>query len=210
MFAALGRFVSRRPWYVIGAWIVFAVLVVSLSPQLEPTADQSEFLPDHYESIKAYDRLDAEFPGTNTSIAATVVFDHEDGTPLSQDDLVAANEAMASIKDDLGATFDGFLSPDPARPEVVVVPSKNNDIGFAQLLLSPDSAGYEPEALDDARRLRTQVTEAIDGSGLEAGVTGNVASSVDNEDASSDALLIVGVATVLLIVILLALNFRSC
>src|SRR6478609_237674 len=29
MFAALGRLASRRPWYVIAAWIVLTVLVVA-------------------------------------------------------------------------------------------------------------------------------------------------------------------------------------
>jgi len=209
VFGALGKFVSRKPWIVIGAWVVFAVLVVALSPKLESTADQSEFLPDHYESVKGFDQLAEDFPDTNTSIAATIVFDREDGEPLSQDDLVAANAAMASIKGDLGKTFDGFLTPDPSQPDLVVIPSENNDIGFAQLLLSPDLAGFEPEALDDARDLRKDVKAAVADTGLEAGVTGNVASSVDNEDASGDALLIVGIATITLIVLLLALIFRS-
>jgi RND superfamily putative drug exporter len=207
VFSLLGRLVSRKPWYVIGAWIVFAVLVVALSPKLESTADQSEFLPNHYESVKGFDQLAKDFPDTNTSIAATIVFDRADGDPLTQDNLAAANQAMSSI--DLGKTFDGFVAPDPSQPDLVVVPSKNSEIGYSQLLLSPDLAGFEPEALDDTRQLRDDVQAAIKGSDLEAGVTGNVASSVDNEDASGNALIIVGVATVLLIVILLALIFRS-
>ena len=207
MFSALGRLVSRKPWYVIGAWIVFAVLVVALSPKLESTADQSEFLPDHYESIKGFDQLAKDFPDTNTSIAATVVFDREDGTPLTADDLAAANQALVGI--DLPQTFDGFVEPDPSNPSNVVIPSDKSDIAYAQLLLSPDLAGFEPQALDDTRDLRAEVHEAVDGTDLEVGLTGNTPSSVDNEDASGDALLIVGVATILLIVILLALIFRS-
>ena len=199
---------SGRPWIVIGSWVVFAVLVVAFSPKLESTVDQSEFLPDHYESVQGFDRLAVDFPDTNTSIAATVVFDRPDGDPLTEDDLAAANTAMASIKGDLGRTFDGFVTPDPAQPDLVVVPSENSDIAYAQLLLSPDLAGFEPEALD-ARELRRDVQSTIDGTGLEAGVTGNVASSVDNEDASGNALTIVGIATVTLIVLLLALIFRS-
>ena len=145
------------------------------SPTLESTADQSEFLPDHYESVQGFDRLAEDFPDTNTTIAAIVVFDREDGEPLTDDDLAAANAAMASIEGDLGDTFDGFLTPDPSQPDLVVVPSEDSDIAFAQLLLSPDLAGFEPEALDDARELRKDVRRAIEGTDLEAGVTGNVA-----------------------------------
>ena len=48
MFGALGRLASRRPWYVIAAWIVFAVLVVAFAPKVESTTDQADFLPDSY------------------------------------------------------------------------------------------------------------------------------------------------------------------
>ncbi len=209
MFSALGKLVSRKPWYVIGAWIVFAVLVIALSPKLESTADQSEFLPDHYESIKGFDQLAEDFPDTNTSIAATIVFDRADGAPLTDADLAAANEAVASVEDGLGKTFDGVVAPDPSQPDLVVIPSENKDIGYTQLLLNPDLAGFEPEALDDGRDLREAIHQAVEGSDLEVGVTGNVAANIDSEDASGNALLIVGVATISLIIILLALIFRS-
>ena len=62
MFGALGRLASRRPWYVIAAWIIFAVAVVGLAPAFKATQDQAEFLPDHYESIKAFNLQDEAFP----------------------------------------------------------------------------------------------------------------------------------------------------
>ncbi|MDN5894614.1 MAG: hypothetical protein L0H93_11375 [Nocardioides sp.] len=42
MFGALGRFVSRHPWYVIVAWVLLAVVVVATAPKLTTTSDQSE------------------------------------------------------------------------------------------------------------------------------------------------------------------------
>ena len=61
MFASLGRLASRRPWLVIAAWIVFAALVIALAPTFKATQDQAEFLPDHYESIKAFNLQDEAF-----------------------------------------------------------------------------------------------------------------------------------------------------
>ena len=55
MFSALGRLASRRPWWIIATWIVFAGLVIAFAPKLTATQDQSDFLPDHYESIQAAD-----------------------------------------------------------------------------------------------------------------------------------------------------------
>ena len=53
MFGALGRLVSRRPWWVIAGWIVTTVLLVLFAPSVDSTTDQADFLPDKYESIKA-------------------------------------------------------------------------------------------------------------------------------------------------------------
>ena len=63
MFAALGRFVTRFPWYVVGAWVVLAFLVISFAPKLTSTSDSASFLPKHYESIKASDIKEKDFPG---------------------------------------------------------------------------------------------------------------------------------------------------
>ena len=55
MFGALGRLASQRPWWVIAGWIVFVGVVVALAPPFKATQDQAEFLPSHYESIKAFE-----------------------------------------------------------------------------------------------------------------------------------------------------------
>src|SRR5262245_64367257 len=86
MFAALGRVASRRPWYVIGAWIVLAVIVVAFHPTVESTTDQADFLPDKYESIKATNLITEAFPQQQDS-GATIVFDRTDGKPLTDDDV---------------------------------------------------------------------------------------------------------------------------
>ena len=59
---SLGRLTSRRPWFVIAAWVVIAIAVVSLAPSLETTQEESEFLPDHYESIQAVQIQEEKFP----------------------------------------------------------------------------------------------------------------------------------------------------
>ena len=53
MFRALGSLVVRGRWGVIIGWFVAAVVIAVAAPALESTQDQSEFLPSHYESVKA-------------------------------------------------------------------------------------------------------------------------------------------------------------
>ncbi|WP_193609499.1 MMPL family transporter [Nocardioides lijunqiniae] len=209
MFAALGRLASRRPWYVIAAWVVFAGLVIALAPKLEATTDQSEFLPRHYESIKAAELQAEAFPDTNSSVGGIIVFDREDGESLTPEDVAAANAAMTEVQGELGATFDGVQALDPKQPEALVAPSEDGKIAFSIVALADDVTGYEPSAFDDVVDLRDDLEKATDGTDLRYGVTGPVAQGYDSQEASGDALAIVGAATILLIVVLLALIFRS-
>ena len=209
MFATLGRLASRRPWYVIAAWIVFAGLIIAFAPQLKTTTDQAEFLPDSYESIKAATIQADEFPDTNASVGAIVVLDREDGAALTEEDIVTANEVMTGVDGDLGAAFDSVQPLDPANPAVLAVPSGDGSIAYSIIGLAKDVTGFEQSSFDSVEDLRDALGAATDGTGLEAGVTGPVAQGFDQQEASGNALVIVSVATVLLIVLLLALIFRS-
>ncbi|MDN5745307.1 MAG: MMPL family transporter [Nocardioidaceae bacterium] len=207
MFGALGSFVSRRPWYVIGAWVVLAVLVVALAPKLESTSDQSEFLPDHYESIKAADLQAEEFPGAVTP-GAILVFQRSDGAELTPQD----QNAVVAITKDLAPKLDKrtFASPILAtdaegKPNV----SKDKLVQIAIVGLAEDATGFDSRAIDDAKDLRKDLKPLVKDTGLKVQSTGSVPQSLDSQESSEQTLAIVGIATVVLIVLLLALIFRS-
>ncbi|MEV1019846.1 hypothetical protein [Streptomyces sp. NPDC050264] len=67
MFAALGRFVVRRPWWVILSWVVVAAAVISFAPKLTSSSDEASFLPGSYESIKASDIQEAKWASRSRS-----------------------------------------------------------------------------------------------------------------------------------------------
>ncbi|MDE0775594.1 MAG: MMPL family transporter [Nocardioides sp.] len=209
MFGALGRVASRRPWFIIAGWVVFAGLVISLAPTLEATTDQSEFLPSDYESIQAAELQAEAFPDTNSTVGAIVVFDRADGSPLSAEDLGTANQVMSQVGADLGQALDRVQPIDPSNPDVLVTPSQNQQIGFSIIGLAEGATGYAPEEFESVTDLRADLGAALDGTDLEAGVTGALAQGYDSQEASGNALAIVGAATILLIVVLLALIFRS-
>ena len=85
MFAALGRFVTRFRWFIIAAWIVLAGVVATLAPALQSTQDNSEFLPDHYESIKAA-KLQSDSFSDAFSPGAILVIERKDGKKLTAAD----------------------------------------------------------------------------------------------------------------------------
>src|SRR4051794_41016702 len=198
MFGALGRFASGRPWLVILAWLVFVVLVVALAPPFKATNDQADFLPRHYESIKAAELQQDAFPQDNT-VGAIVVFDRSDGAKLTEDDQAQIAAVVQGLEGDLSKAFVSIT----ASP-----PSENGLVQLAVVGLSEDATGFDTQSFDAVKKLRADLEKAVGGD-LRYGVTGNAAASYDQQESGNKALLIVGLATILLILVLLALIFRS-
>jgi RND superfamily putative drug exporter len=199
MFSALGRFVTRNAWWVILTWIVFAVVVAVFSPKLTSTTDNSEFLPGHYESIKALNLQNKAFP-SQTSTGAILVFDRKDGDKLTAADTSKVESVSKSLEGTLDKAFDGVA---------VQEPSENGLVQIAAVGLDKSASGYDTQSMDAVKDLRADASSLLKGSDLRLGVTGNAAQSLDSQDASEKTLALVSIATVLLIVILLALIFRS-
>ena len=207
MFAALGRLASRRPWFVIAAWVVLAVAVVSLAPALETTQEESEFLPGHYESVQAAEIQEESFPGATTP-AALIVFEREDGQALSADDQAEVDRIAEELGPELGdKTFVQQVvttSPD-GQPNI----SEDGTVQIGIVGLADGSTGFDQQAFDDAEDMRDDIADLTEGSDLKVTTTGSVPQGLDSEESSAQTLTIVFVATIVLIVLLLALIFRS-
>lgn len=207
MFGALGRFVSRRPWFVVGAWVVIAVLVASMAPSLKTTNEQSEFLPDHYESIKAIELQSDAFPGAITP-AAIVVFEREDGkklTPADQERVAAIGTALGPELGKKTFVQQVMTTGVDGKPQV----SADGLIQIGIIGLAEGATGYDTQAIDDAKDLRKDLKPLVEGTDLKVQTTGSVMQSLDSQESGEKTLAIVGIATIGLIVLLLALIFRS-
>ena len=197
MFATLGRLASRRPWYVIGAWVVATILLVILAPSVDSTTDQADFLPDKYESIKATNLVTEAFPQQEDA-GATIVFDRTDGDPLTGDDIAEATKIATGL--DLPPVFTG-------AQDTQVSPTKQ--VAIVNLTLDPDATGQDPDEYNQTKDLRDELADATDGTGLRAQTTGSIPQTYDQAQSGSSAELIVGIATVVLILVLLGIIFRS-
>ncbi|WP_300681347.1 MMPL family transporter [Nocardioides sp.] len=198
MFAALGRLASQRPWFVIATWLILAVLIAAFAPSMKSSSDQSDFLPHHYESIKATNLLSDAFP-SKQDVGATVVFDHEDGSALSAADLTKIDAIGKGLK--LGSAFSSVeattVSPDAQKAAIV-----NID-------LADGVTGQKQSDLDQVKTLRDDLASAVKGTDLRVGVTGSLAQSYDQSQSGKNAEAIVMLATILLIIVLLGWIFRS-
>jgi RND superfamily putative drug exporter len=200
MFAALGRLAARRPWFVVAGWIVLAVVVLAFAPKLSSTSDESEFLPSHYESIKAATIQEKEFPASS-QVGAILVFDRADGAALSKSDQQKAGAVVSG----LNAKLDNETFSHGALTGV----SKDGKVAIAIVGLAKHANGYDTKAIDDAKALRADLKPLVEGSDLRVRTTGPAPQSLDSQESSEKTLAIVGIATVVLIVVLLALIFRS-
>ena len=201
MFEKLGRFVVRRPWWVIATWVVAAAAIVGLAPTLADVTnqDQTEFLPDSYESIEAQNLAEGAF-GVQADANATVVFTRDDGGSLTTVD----QDRVGEIADAVQSAGIEHVSEVTTGPQFV---APNQAVQLADVALEGNP--NDPELTQAIRDLRDELTSLVDGTDLRYGVTGELAQFADSEDAFERALAIVGVATLVLIIGLLLLIYRS-
>ncbi|MEU8300859.1 MMPL family transporter [Micromonospora sp. NPDC048909] len=202
MFERLGRFVVRRAWWVIAGWVVAAAAIIATTPSLSDitSADQESFLPRSYESVQATEIGQKAFPQQATATAIIVV-KRADGQKLTPADEAKVGQLAQSLKAKNIPHTSGYLTGPPA-----VAPDKSVQIINVGLdAPTPD----DPALLDAVRDLRADIGPELANSGLTAGVAGDVASFVDNEDTFNSAFAVVGIATIILIIGLILIIFRS-
>lgn len=201
MFTKLGRFVVHNPWKVIAAWVIAAVAVVAFAPTLADVTnkDQASFLPDKYESVQAQ-KLAADAFGQTSDATASIVVKRGSGGELT-----AADQAkVAELATKLSAAQIDRVTGAVTGPQAVS-PNKQVQIVSVGLKGLPD----DQAVLDAVQKIRDVTAQNLDGSELEYGVTGDSALFLDNQDAFEDAFVVVGIATVVLIIGLLLLIYRS-
>lgn len=199
MFSALGRFVTRRPWYVLGTWVVLAVVVIATAPALTATTDEAEFLPKHYESIKAANLQEEAFPSQGAP-GAILVFDRKDGGKLTTEDSATVESVVKELNGKLEKAFE---------PGAVQPPSDNKLVQIAVIGLAENATGFDRQSMDAAEQLRKDAKPLVKDTALQLQMTGAAPQSLDSEESSAKTMQIVGLATIVLIVVLLALIFHS-
>ncbi|MYZ12602.1 MMPL family transporter, partial [Streptomyces sp. SID337] len=199
MFSGLGRFVVRRPWWIILAWVIAAGAVISLAPKLTSSSDEASFLPDHYESIRAADVQEKDFP-QQQNVGAIIVFQRSDGGKLTAADSADVARVSKDLQNrripEVQAVVPGEVSPNKqVQTSVVAMPK----------LTDPEDTAQQ----DAVKELRDDLKPELKGTDLSAGITGSAAQALDESDASKKAGLLVGVGTIVIIVVLLLVIFRS-
>ncbi|GAA3232687.1 MMPL family transporter [Actinocorallia longicatena] len=197
MFLSIGRFVVRYRWWVILAWIVTAVLLVSFAPKFEVSNEQTDFLPEKYGSVQAVDLQARAFP-QDKGTSAFVVVTRADGQPLTAADQAKA-AAMAKGLDDAHIKGVTSVTMGPVSP--------NKKVAMLPIRFASENAFGDAEVTEGVKTIRDELGR-VQGD-LKTYVTGDAAVNSDSEESFKKSDSVTLTATAIVIVILLLLTFRA-
>ncbi|PBC71831.1 RND superfamily putative drug exporter [Streptomyces sp. TLI_235] len=200
MFHRIGDFVVRRAWWVIGAWLIAAVAIISTAPTITAQTDESAFLPKHYESIQAIELQSKAFPAS-FSPGAYALFERTDGGKLDEADKATAEKVVKGLAERHIPDVETILP---------VGKGYSPDGTFGMSMIAIDKKVMQkPEAADAAKALREAGTELTAGTPVKMLLGGPAASILDQQDSSKLAQALIGIGTVVIILLTLWLIFRS-
>ncbi|MEV7987363.1 MMPL family transporter [Micromonospora sp. NPDC085948] len=200
MYAKLARGVVRHPWWTITAWLVVATIVGFFGPGLSASGDQADFLPSHYESVQAGKVQETAFAESGGGSAATFVVRRHDGAALTSADQQLVEQVAGQLRD----------KAIPHVTEVQASEATVSENGLVQLLqVTVDGPQSDPGTEEAGRALRAAAGPLFEDTDLKAGMTGDVGIVIDAQDAFASAEQVIALATVVLIIVLQLLIFRS-
>ncbi|MFF0410176.1 MMPL family transporter [Kitasatospora sp. NPDC004745] len=203
MFHRLGQFVVRRAWWVIIAWVVGMIAVVATAPKVSSQTDEAAFLPKHYESIQAMQVQERAFPSAFTP-SALALFERNDGGALTDGD----KAAMGKLVDDMTAKkIDGVAKIVPPSDQFGFSP----DHKYAMAMIEVDKAKQQDQnqIADVAKAIRDEGKSLAGSTELKFQLGGPAAQALDQKDASGSAEGIITMATLLLVILIVGIIFRS-
>ncbi|MFC9326806.1 MMPL family transporter [Kitasatospora sp. NPDC057015] len=201
MFHRIGQFVVRRAWWVIATWLVAAIAIAITAPTISAQTDEAAFLPKHYESIQASEVQEKAFPASFTP-GALLLFERGDGGKLDAADKAGIDKVVKGLSDA------GIKSVEQVLP--VGEKSFSEDGKYALTMVSIDKTKQQsPEYLEAAKKLREKGAELASGTSLKYQVGGQAASALDQEEASGAADAIIALGTVVLVMLIVGIIFRS-
>jgi putative drug exporter of the RND superfamily len=197
IFGAIGRFAVRFRWVVVVVWLAGTFAAVSQLPSLASATqnNNTKFLPSSAPSTHAA-TLAAPFGTSNVQPVPVVAA--RPGGPLTSADISALTALQGKLRTvstvqsvrDLGRSADGHAE------QLVVLAS-----------FSGGGNGNQDTTLVNA--LRAKITQGGLPAGLQAHVTGALATQVDQQKAAGNQGNQVQDFTALFIIVLLVLIFRS-
>lgn len=195
-FAALGRFSVRFRWLVIAFWVLAAVAALALLPSLGSVVKNNNagFLPDSAPSVRAQ-AMAAPLLGRSSASGVLVAVGRSG--PLSLADQAVINRIEAEWRQVPQVTS---VRQGPA--------SADGEVRTAEVHFTSEAAGGGPLAAKAVGRLRSQA-HRLAPADLSVYLSGSLPVLVDQQHAGASTANRVELFSVVLIILVLLLAFRS-
>ena len=197
----------RRAAGVIAAWIVVGVVIVVTAPPLAEvtTNNQEDFLPGDSESRRAMELVSEKYP-RGQGVPAIVVFHRPEG--LSDADLAAVAEVDAALQadgapDDIESVLS--LSGSPEAASALLAPDGTTVTTIVTITGSPGEERFG----EVVQWIREQAQTGVEDVGLTVALTGPAGIVSDAVKVFGTFDFRVTLFTVLLVLVLLLLIYRS-
>ncbi|MEX1262780.1 MAG: MMPL family transporter [Actinomycetota bacterium] len=196
----MGRFAARRPWVVIGAWLVVSVIVIAASGAFGRELEAESSVPG-LDSQEAVDLLSAAESDTAGLTAQVVMTPLDDSVTFfeSADARAALSEVQAGVADlpNVLGTSDpaGALAAGPEAAATSGSVSPDSRIA----LIRVQYPVIEELSLGDLENLKEFGVEARDGSPLQIELGGDLFSSFEEASTGSEMIGLVAAVIILLV-----------
>ncbi len=179
----LGRYAVRRPWAVIGAWVVVSLMILGASGAFGQQLEDTFGVPGH-DSQKAVDLLSRT--GSNQAgLTAQVVATPRDGGTFS--DSADARKALAEVRTAVAGL-----------PSVVATGSSASGDGRVAIIRVQYPV-MEDLGAGDLKDLKEAVAQAREGSPLRIEMGGDLFAQFESASSGVGEMLGVGIAIVILL-----------
>lgn len=210
MFGLIASFATnwRRAAVVIAVWIVVGAAVVATAPPLTDvtTNEQEDFLPDGSESLRVTQLVREKFP-RGQGIPAIVVFHRPEGLSDSDLDAVAGVDAALQSADappDIQNVL-ALSTSSPLAASSLLAPDGTTVTTIVTIRGSPAEEGFR----ETINWVRDQARDGAADAGLTVAITGPAGIISDAVEVFSEIDFRVTLFTVLLVLTLLLLIYRS-
>jgi RND superfamily putative drug exporter len=205
IFRRIGEVAARYRRWVLGAWVVVAVVLNVVVPQLSEVIkrDSVPFVPADSEVMRGYHVMSTQFNGGHAGGDAIVVMENDHG--ISDADRAYYAQLVTTIRRDKERVVD--VQDYVAHPEFKAsAQSKDGKALYLPIMLRAEVS--TPQGDSDAVWLRDAVQQAKPHD-LHAYVTGDTAIIADFQQSVQDSTARTTVITGLLVILILLAIYRS-
>jgi len=201
MMQKFGDFITKRRRWILATWIVAAIIIVGLSPAISTieSNDQSKFLPEISASIQAA-KIAKNVTGNSVAPTDVIIFQDKNGKALSSQELSTVTATVKKLSNQHINRVDSIVT----SPEQL---SQNKQAQLATVTYKGN--GDDTATMNAVKGVRDSLDQQLGGTSLKAGVVGSEAINFDTQDSANRALKIVSIGTILLVLILPMIIFKS-